>query len=78
MDFEIITPVRAAHTIAVGRQIREINRLVRAYGKGRWRKRTGEATVRLPDGTTRKAQLHWYEATGIGKKEFKIKRYVEP
>ena len=78
MDFKIIGPIRAAQTIAVGRQIRDIERLIRAYGKGRWRKRKGEAMVRLPDGTTRGVELHWYEATGIGSKEFKIKRYLEP
>jgi len=77
MDFKIIGPIRAAQTIAVGRQIRELERLVKAHGKGRWRKRKGEAMVRLPDGTTREAELHWYEATGIGRKEFKIKRYLE-
>jgi hypothetical protein len=77
MDFKIIGPIRAARTIAVGRQIRELARLVKAHGKGRWRKRRGEAMVRLPDGTTLRAELHWYEAHGVGQKEFKIKRYLE-
>jgi len=77
MDFIIVGPIRGAETIAVGRKIRELERLVRAYGPGRWRKRRGEATVRLFDGSTKNAELHWYEATGIGSKELKIKRYLE-
>ncbi|MEP7325914.1 MAG: hypothetical protein ABI836_08205 [Gemmatimonadota bacterium] len=64
--------------MAVGHRIRELDRLIRAYGRGRWRKRKGEATVRLADGTVRRAELHWYEATGIGRKELKIKRYLDP
>lgn len=47
------------------------------YGRGRWRKRKGSATVRLNDGALRLAEIHWYEATGIGRKEFKIKRYLD-
>ena len=49
----------------------------RFYGDGRWRKCKGEATVRLSDGTVLNAEIHWYEATGFGKREFKIKRYLE-
>lgn len=77
MDFSIVGPIRVVVTIAVGRRIRELDRLVRVYGRGRWRKRKGEALVRLSDGTSREAELHWYEATGIGQKEFKIKRYFD-
>ncbi len=76
MEFSILTVFRGVETIAVGSAIRERKRLVKAYGKGRWRKRKGIARVRLPDGITMLAELHWYEATGIGKKEFKIKRYL--
>jgi hypothetical protein len=47
------------------------------YGKGRWRKRKGFANVKLPNGTIRRAELHWYEASGVGRKEFKIKRLVD-
>lgn len=64
-------------TFAVGRGIRERRRLERRFGKGRWRKRKGRARVRLADGTIREAELHWYEATGIGRKELKIKRYLD-
>ena len=77
MDFEILDPVSDAETIAVGSRIREIRRLQRIYGRGRWRKRKGIARVRLEDGSIRRAELHWYEATGIGRHEYKIKRYVD-
>ena len=46
------------------------------YGKGRWRKRKGIARVRLSDGSVHLAEIHWYEATGIGRKEYKIKRLL--
>jgi len=61
-------------TIASGSGIREIARLRKHYGRGRWRKRKGNAEVRLGNGAIVRAELHWYEATGIGKREFKIKR----
>ena len=62
--------------IAEGRGIRILPYLNRAYGKGRWRKLKGVATVELEDGTIRIAEIHWYEAHGIGKRDFKIKGYV--
>jgi len=77
MEFEIIGRISQIETFAVGKSIRELARLNRIYGKGRWRKRKGVATVQLVDGTTLLAEIHWYEATGIGKKELKIKRYLE-
>ena len=77
MHFEIIGKVENAETFAIGKEIRELRRLQKAYGKGRWRKRKGIAQVKLSDGSIRLAELHWYEASGIGKKEFKIKRYLE-
>jgi hypothetical protein len=77
MHFTIIGPVTNIDTIATGKGIRELPRLRRVYGRGRWRKRTGDALVRLRDGTVRGAELHWYEAHGIGRKEFKIKRYLD-
>jgi len=60
----------------VGRAIREIERLRRVYGPGRWRKRKGVGKVRLPDGSVARAEVHWYEAHGMGRKEFKIKRLL--
>lgn len=76
MEFEIIGPIRQAATIAVGRSIRDLNRLRRRYGSGRWRKRKGVAMVRLPDGFVGEAEVHWYEATGVGRREVKIKRLL--
>ncbi|MCX6627091.1 MAG: hypothetical protein NTW28_05630 [Candidatus Solibacter sp.] len=77
MFFEICGDLGGVETFAIGKAIRELPRLLKHYGKGRWRKRKGFADVRLPNGTIRKAELHWYEASGIGKKEFKIKRFVD-
>ena len=73
MDFEIIGEVTDVETIASGRGVRDRARLSRQYGKGRWRKLKGVANVRLVDGTIRLAEVHWYEAHGIGKREFKLK-----
>ncbi len=78
MDLKIIGNIADVETIATGSGIREIARLHRIYGRGRWRKRKGTARVELPDGSSVLAEVHWYEATGIGKKEFKIKQYLEP
>ena len=77
MHFRILEPLRDVETIAVGSAIREIKRLRRVYGAGRWRKRKGVARVRLADGAVRLAELHWYEAHGIGSHEHKIKRYLD-
>lgn len=77
MYFEIIGEIRNAETFATQKGIRELKRLQKTYGKGRWRKRKGIVQVRLPDGTIRRAEIHWYEVNGIGKREFKIKRYLE-
>jgi hypothetical protein len=73
VDFEILGDISQIETIATASGIREIARLRKAYGRGRWRKRKGIARVRLADGTFRLAEVHWYEAAGIGRKEFKIK-----
>jgi hypothetical protein len=76
VDFQIIGEIAEVETFAAGSGIRELKRLIRVHGKGRWRKRKGVATVRLSDGAIRLAEVHWYEANGIGRKEFKIKRYL--
>jgi hypothetical protein len=73
MDFEILSELTDLEVIAVGPKLRDRVRLRRNYGRGRWRKLKGVANVRLPDGTIRIAEIHWYEAHGIGKKEFKLK-----
>ena len=77
MYFEILGDISNVETFAIGTSIREIARLRKSYGRGRWRKRKGIARVRLEDGEIRLAEVHWYEAHGIGRKEFKIKRYVD-
>jgi hypothetical protein len=73
MDFELVSDITAIEPIAVGRGIRDRRRLQRVYGKGRWRKLRGVATVRLVDGTVHTAEVHWYEAHGVGRKELKLK-----
>jgi hypothetical protein len=73
MDFDILGTISDPRVIAVGSAIRDLPRLRRVYGPGRWRKMKGRATVRTFDGHVREAEVHWYEAHGIGKKEFKIK-----
>ncbi|HKQ30938.1 MAG TPA: hypothetical protein VJS66_06615 [Burkholderiales bacterium] len=76
MYFEIVGEIEKIEIIATGRSIRELARLKKAYGKGRWKKLKGIATVRLADKSSYQAEVHWYEAHGIGKKEFKIKRFA--
>jgi hypothetical protein len=74
--FEIIGELSAVETIATGSGIRELARLRKHYGRGRWRKRKGIGRVRLHTGEIVLAELHWYEATGVGKREFKIKHFL--
>lgn len=77
MHFEIVGEIQGARTIARGSGFRELKRLRRVYGSGRWQKRKGIATIRMADGSTLEAEIHWYEVTGIGKREFKLKRILE-
>lgn len=77
MRFEIIGTIENIETIAVGGRIREIMRLRNRYGSGRWRKLKGIAHVRLASGSVRRAEVHWYEAHGIGRRNMKIKRFLE-
>jgi len=77
MDFEIVGEITVVETIAAGKGIRDLRRLRRSYGKGRWRKMKGVATVRVPNGKLRRVELHWFEAHGIGKRDLKIKLYLE-
>ena len=76
MEFEILGEIRDIETIATGRGVDIRRSLDRTYGKGRWRKRKGRATVQLADGTVREAEIHWFEAHGVGRKDFKIKRIL--
>jgi hypothetical protein len=74
--FEILGEIRDVETIAAGRGVYIRRYLERTYGKGRWRKMKGIATVRLADGTICEAEMHWFEAQGIGCQDFKIKRVI--
>ena len=76
MGFEILGPIGQVETIAAGSRIREIGRLRKFYGPGRWRKRKGIAKIRLGDGSVHMAELHWYEASGLGRREFKLKELL--
>jgi hypothetical protein len=75
--FEILGDIQGIETIAVGSAIRDLNRLRKEYGPGNWRKLKGTAAVRLLDGTIRNAEIHWYEAQGIGKRKLKIKSFLD-
>jgi hypothetical protein len=77
IDFEIVGQINESETIAIGNSIRELPQLRARFGHGRWRKRKGVTSVRLSDGTIRLAEVHWYEAHGIGKVRMKIKRYLD-
>ena len=77
MNFELIDEITSVEIIAIGRKIRDLPRLQKLYGKGRWRKLKGIARIRLKTGRIRMAELHWYEAHGIGRKEMKRKRYLD-
>jgi hypothetical protein len=76
MEFKILGEIRDIETIATGRGLYIRRYLERTYGKGRWRKMKGVATVQLADGTICEAQIHWFEAHGIGRKDFKVKRMI--
>jgi hypothetical protein len=75
--FEIVGEIRSIETIAAGSAIRDLRRLRKQYGPGNWRKLKGTATVRLFDGRIRNAEIHWYEAHGIGKRKLKIKAFLD-
>jgi hypothetical protein len=76
-QFTITGQIRSRDVIATGRRIRELDRLRAAYGRGNWRKCKGRATVQYADGRMREAEVHWYEAHGIGRQELKIKRHLD-
>lgn len=77
MIFDLISPITKVEPIDIAGRIREGARLRRAYGAGRWRKLKGVASVRLADGSSWRAEVHWYEANGVGRKELKIKRLLD-
>jgi hypothetical protein len=77
MYFEIIGKIENVETVAVGGRIHDIMRLRKQYGPGRWRKLKGMAKVRLQSGKIYRAEVHWYEAHGIGRKKMKIKHLLD-
>lgn len=77
MYFEIIGEIAEIEVIATGRDLRVRARLRKLHGSGRWRKLKGIAQVRLASGKTWRAEIHWYEAHGIGRRGFKIKRFLD-
>ncbi len=77
MNYDIIDEITEIETIAKGTGIRELNRLRKFYGLGNWKKMKGIARIRLSSGKIRLAELHWYEAHGIGRNEIKRKKYLE-
>lgn len=77
MQFDVLGPITDIETIAAGSGIRILPLLRKRYGAGRWRKLKGEATVRLADGTLRHAEVHWFEAHGIGRRKIRIRRFLD-
>ncbi len=77
MNFEIVGEIEDIEPIARGLSVRERARLAAQFGRGRWRKLKGRAKVRLRDGWTGRAEIHWYEAHGVGRHKIKIKRFLE-
>ncbi len=77
MTFEVVGDIEGIETIAAGPSVKVRSFLRKAYGRGRWRKRKGVCTVRLPNGNLRRVELPWYEAHGIGKRDLKIKNYLD-
>jgi len=75
--FEVVGDITNVQTIASGRGIRRLKILRKRHGGRRWRKLKGDATVRLANGSIRRAEVHWYEAHGVGKRGLKIKRFLD-
>ena len=76
MKFELLAEIRDVQTIASGHGIRDLRILTKRFGTGNWRKLKGFCTVRFANGTVAEAELHWYEAHGIGKRWIKVKRVI--
>jgi len=77
MWFRLVGSITDIETIAVGKKIRELPRLQRKYGPGRWRKLKGVGMIEARDGSVGRAELHWYEAHGIGRRELKVKHLLD-
>ena len=77
MKFDVVGEIEEIETIATGSRVKIRTFLRKTYGRGRWRKRKGVGTIRLPNGILRRVELHWYEAHGISKRDMKIKKYLD-
>ena len=77
MKFDVVGTITNVEIIAAGPSVKVRSFLRKTYGRGRWRKLKGVATVRLRNGKLRRVELHWYEAHGIGRRDFKIKSYLD-
>ena len=77
MKFDVVGAITNVETIAAGPSVKVRSFLRKTYGRGRWRKLKGVATVRLRNGKLRRVELHWYEAHGIGRRDLKIKSYLD-
>ena len=77
MKFDVVGEIEQIETIAAGPSVKVRAFLRKTYGRGRWRKRKGIGTVRHPNGNLRRVELQWYEAHGIGKRDVKIKKYLD-
>ena len=77
VKFDVVGTIEQIETIAAGPSVKVRMFLRKTYGRGKWRKRKGVATVRLLNGDLRRVELHWYEAHGIGRRDFKIKSYLD-
>jgi len=77
VTFDVIGRIEQVETIAAGPSVKLRSFLRKTYGRGRWRKLKGIATVRLPNGNLRLVELHWYEAHGIGRRDLKIKNVLD-
>jgi hypothetical protein len=77
MYFEILGEITEIEVIATGHGIDVLKVLRKRYGDGHWRKLKGIAQIRKRSGSIRLAEVHWYEAHGIGKRAWKIKRFLD-
>jgi len=76
-DFELLSGITNIETIAVDLSIRERDKLKARFGGRRWRKLKGVALIRFPNDEIRRAELHWYEAHGVGRRKMKVKRILD-
>lgn len=78
MNPEILSPITEIETVTEGKRIRILKYLKKRYGGQHWKKKKRVALVKDPySGLPRRAEVHWFEAHGVGKVEIKRKRWLE-